>query len=133
MKKMMKVLIVAIAVMSLPIAFSQRVFCQGPEVDSVSTGELDEGSSGTLTIYGDNLSNSDGSCGGVGWWSYIYPYSYVGLSVDSCDPGGTWITVDYSVDYIYIDGQYWDDLGTVEVSTDGGDSGGSGPDIDVDY
>jgi len=62
--KNMKVLLVAIVVMSLPLAFSQRAFSQSaPNVDSTDPNMITEGDSGLpMTIYGENLTNPDGSC-----------------------------------------------------------------------
>jgi len=74
----------------------------------------------------------------VSWWSDVYggspgggPYGDVWFNVNSCDPGGTWISVSYSVAYPIPAGYGWDDLGSVIVSTWSGWC--LGPDIDVSY
>jgi hypothetical protein len=131
--KNMKVVLAAIAVLSVTTAFSQRASCQAPEVDSTDPSWIS--GSGTMTIYGSNLSSSDGSCGAVNWWEYtgVLPTRPLPRNRVVCRQlvrsGGTWIDVCYTVN-LPVDWEY-DDLGTVEVVNDYGDSEGSGPDVEA--
>ena len=136
--KNLKVLLVAIALLSVPIAFSQNAFSQGaPSIDSTSPSAITDGDYATMTIYGENLLNSDGSPGSIEWVSDedVYCTDYesgvdgcfsdeVTFGIDSWDPYGTWITVSY---YVYNTG--YNDIGSVVVDTDNGWS--FSPDVDV--
>jgi len=136
--KNMKVLLVAIAVLSLPLAFPKRAFSQSaPEVDGIDPNPIYDGDTNvSMTISGSNFLNSDGSCGGVAWWTDASStaespgYSGdAGFTVTSCDTeGGTWISGYYSVSYPA--GSGFIALGTFVVQTDSGI--GYGPDVDID-
>jgi hypothetical protein len=133
--KIVKSLVIAIAVMSIPITLSQRAFSQAPEIDSTPS-TLQTNSSGTLTIYGENLN----SVNGIYWWSDVcvdvpgdcddteggVSYDVQFLSVIDADPNGYWITVSYTVLGGDADGY---DLGSVYVTSYEGEAWG--PDISV--
>jgi len=151
--KTMKVLFAALAV-SLVFSFSQRAFAQSaPEVDSTVSNLIMQGDTNvTMTIYGSNLLNSNGSPGTVSYWSDICSdatpvdsygdcavpgegySSLVSFTVVSYDPYGTWIQVSYSAGVIPISCglgyRVGNDLGSAVVETDGGT--GFSPDIAVD-
>jgi len=135
MKKMMKVLIVAIAVMILPITSSQRAFAQNaPEIDSYSPSNLADGSSGTITIYGNNLTNSDGSCGTLQMYTEADSDGVTGFYTEVNITGvaectDTAITLNYSL--MVPAGSGYEAIMDFWVTTDGGSNYGNGPDLNI--
>jgi hypothetical protein len=96
-----------------------------PNIDSNDPSSGTAGDSGTMYIYGENLTNSDGSAPSVSFWSDTsnnYSDEVQFNNVQVVDPED--ITAQYS-----IQSGTQSDLGSVVVQTDGGTA--YGPDFNI--
>jgi hypothetical protein len=110
--KNVKVLFITLAILFIPLTFSQKALAQGPTVDSTDPSYLSYGSSGTIAIYGSNMSTP----GEVQWSSDFYGYDDgVFFTVLYVSPDGTEIDLSYTTGYGYDGGG---DLGSIYMPMD---------------
>jgi hypothetical protein len=116
--KHIRVLIAAVAVMAFSLAFSQKAFCQDPEIDSITPAGVNDTYCYEFIITGENLLNGD-----LAWFSNFNDSSI------SCTGTPSYSDTEIDLPGCTVSSGGEDDIATFTITN--GDGIFYGPDVTV--